>query len=237
MRVLVVFILLNLMCFRVGASQSQERKAVDAFLGYSINLTNYSDSVIITNICFMSHYNVQHGKDSINSLLGKRSIILDSQINDTIANIIQSMLLYYDSLNNKDIKMYINSPGGSVTAGLGIYDTMQFISSDVQTICTGMAASMSLVLLSAGTKGKRCSVKEGKLYIHNPQGGIDASNKNMEDIEKEKIEIEKFRKELLEILVNHTGQRMEKVDSDMKTTRWLGAKESQEYGIIDYIIE
>ena len=87
MRVLVVFILLILMCFRVSASQSQERKAVDAFLEYSINLTNYSDSAIINNICFMSHYSVQHGKDSINSLLGKRSIILDSQINDTIANI------------------------------------------------------------------------------------------------------------------------------------------------------
>ena len=182
MRVLAVFLLLTLMCFQVNA-QPREREAVDAFLDYSNNLTNYCDSAIIKNICFMSHYSVQHGKDSINSLLGKRSIILDSQINDTIAYIIQSMLLYYDSLNNEDIKVFINSPGGSVTAGLGIYDTMQLISSDVQTICTGMAASMSLVLLSSGTKGKRCSVKKGKMYIHNPQGAVEVSSKNKDDFE------------------------------------------------------
>lgn len=136
MRVLAVFLLLTLMCFQVYA-QPQEREAIDSFLDYSTNLTSYSDSAIIKNICFMSHYSLQHGKDSINSLLGKRSIILDSQINDTIAYIIQSMLLYYDSLNNEDIKVFINSPGGSVTAGLGIYDVTQFISSEVQTILYG----------------------------------------------------------------------------------------------------
>ena len=219
---------------KVTTAQPYERQIVKEYLEYATKLTNYDDSTIIRQICLMSLIDEQHAIDSINSLLDHRKIVLNSHINDTIANIMQSMLLYYDSLNDNDIQLYINSPGGSVTAGLGIYDTMQFVNSDIQTICTGVAASMSFVLLSAGTKGKRGSVKLGRFLIHNPDAFIDTSNLYREFV---KSEIQKYRNELIEILVNHTGQSSSKIESDMNNNTWMRANEGIDYGIIDYIIE
>ena len=249
-KILTVFTLSTIMCVQVDATQLQGRKTVDDFLEYSNKLTNYNDTTIIKNICYMSNYRLQHGKDSINLLLEKRSVILNSQINDTIADILQSILLYYDSLNNKDITFFINSPGGSVYAGLGIYDTMQFISSDVATICTGMAASMAAVLLVAGKKGKRFALKHSRIMIHQPTGGAQGQ---ASDIEITAREILKLKKELYSIISEHSGTDLEKVERDCDRDYWMtsqeamdygmidkvlfGAKESQEYGIIDYVIE
>ena len=151
-----------------------------------------------------------------------------------LANIIQAQLLYLDSADpGKDINIYINSPGGSVYAGLGIYDTMQYISSDVSTICTGMAASMAAVLLVAGEKGKRLALPHSRVMIHQPMGGIQGQ---ASDIEITAREILKLKEELYRIISSHSGQSFEKVERDSDRDYWMTAKEAEEYGMIDRVL-
>ena len=172
--------------------------------------------------------------DVFSRLLMDRIIFLGTEINDYTANTIQAQLLYLDSTDpDKDISIYINSPGGSVTAGLGIYDTMQFISSDVATICTGMAASMGAVLLVAGKEGKRSALPHSRVMIHQPLGGVQGQ---ASDIEIEAKEIQKFKKELYTIISNHSHTPYEKVWADSDRNYWMTAEEAKEYGMIDQVL-
>ena len=172
--------------------------------------------------------------DVFSRLMMDRIIFLGTQIDDYTANTLQAQLLYLDSVDaGKDISIYINSPGGSVTAGLGIYDTMQFISSDVATICTGMAASMGAVLLVAGTEGKRSALPHSRVMIHQPLGGVSGQ---AEDILIEAREIDKCRSELYNIISSHSGQTYDKVFADADRNFWMAAGEAKEYGMIDKIL-
>ena len=172
--------------------------------------------------------------DVFSRLMMDRIIFLGTEINDYTANTLQAQLLYLDSVDNsKDISIYINSPGGSVYAGLGIYDTMQFINSDVATICTGMAASMGSVLLCAGAPGKRSALKHSRVMIHQPLGGARGQ---ASDILIAAQEIEKTRKELYTIISEHTGQPLEKIYADGDRDFWMTSQEALEYGMIDEIL-
>lgn len=172
--------------------------------------------------------------DVFSRLMMDRIIFLGTQVTDQSANIIQAQLLYLDSADpGKDINIYINSPGGSVYAGLGIYDTMQYISSDVSTICTGMAASMAAVLLVAGEKGKRLALPHSRVMIHQPMGGIQGQ---ASDIEITAREILKLKEELYRIISSHSGQSFEKVERDSDRDYWMTAKEAEEYGMIDRVL-
>ena len=172
--------------------------------------------------------------DVFSRLMMDRIIFLGTQIDDYTANTLQAQLLYLDSVDpGKDISIYINSPGGSVTAGLGIYDTMQFISSDVATICTGMAASMGAVLLVAGQEGKRSALPHSRVMIHQPLGGVQGQ---ASDIEIEAKEIMKFKKELYTIISNHSHTPFEKVWNDSDRNYWMTAEEAREYGMIDKVL-
>ena len=167
-------------------------------------------------------------------LMMARIIFLGTEIDDYTANTLQAQLLYLDSADSgKDISIYINSPGGSVTAGLGIYDTMQFISSDVATICTGMAASMAAVLLVAGQEGKRSALTHSRVMIHQPLGGVQGQ---ASDIEIEAKEIIKFKKELFTIIANHSHTPYEKVYRDSDRNYWMDAEQAKEYGMIDTVL-
>lgn len=172
--------------------------------------------------------------DVFSRLMMDRIIFLGTPINDDVANIIQAQLLFLESSDpNKDIQIYFNSPGGSVYAGLGIYDTMQYIRSDVATICTGMAASMAAVLLCAGAHGKRSALKHSRVMIHQPMGGAEGQ---ASDIEITAKEILKLREELYEIIANHSHQSIEKVRVDSDRDHWMIAEEAKEYGMIDEIL-
>lgn len=172
--------------------------------------------------------------DVFSRLMADRIIFLGTPIDDYVANTIMAQLLYLDSVDNtKDISLYINSPGGSVTAGLGIYDTMQFISSDVATICTGMAASMAAVLLVSGTEGKRSALPHSRVMIHQPLGGVQGQ---ASDIEIEAKEIMKFKKELYTIIANHSHTPYDKVWNDSDRNYWMTAEEAREYGMIDTVL-
>ncbi len=172
--------------------------------------------------------------DVFSRLMMERIIFLGTQVDDYSANTIQAQLLYLDSVDpGKDISIYINSPGGSVTAGLGIYDTMQFISSDVATLCTGMAASMAAVLLVAGQEGKRSALKHSRVMIHQPLGGVQGQ---ASDIEIEAREIQKFKKELYNIISEHSHQPFEKVWNDSDRNYWMTSAEAKEYGMIDEVL-
>jgi len=172
--------------------------------------------------------------DVFSRLMMERIIFLGTEINDYTSNTIQAQLLYLDSTEpDKDISIYINSPGGSVTAGLGIYDTMQFISSDVATICTGMAASMGAVLLVAGSEGKRQALPHSRVMIHQPLGGVQGQ---ASDIEIEAKEIQKFKKELYTIISNHSHTPYEKVWANSDRNYWMTAEEAKEYGMIDQVL-
>ena len=172
--------------------------------------------------------------DVFSRLMMERIIFLGTQVDDYTANTIQAQLLYLDSVDpGKDISIYINSPGGSVTAGLGIYDTMQFISSDVATLCTGMAASMAAVLLVAGKEGKRSALKHSRVMIHQPLGGVQGQ---ASDIEIEAKEIMKFKKELYTIISDHSHQSFEKVWNDSDRNYWMNAGEAKAYGMIDDVL-
>jgi ATP-dependent Clp protease protease subunit len=159
---------------------------------------------------------------------------LGTGIDDTVANIIQAQLLFLESADNKkDIQIYLNSPGGSVYAGLGIYDTMQYIAPDVSTICTGMAASMGAVLLCAGTTGKRTALKHSRVMIHQPLGGAQGQ---ASDIEITAREIAKLKKELYDIIATHSGQKYDKVWKDSDRDYWMTADEAKAYGMIDEVL-
>jgi ATP-dependent Clp protease protease subunit len=172
--------------------------------------------------------------DVFSRLMMDRIIFLGTGINDQVANVIQAQLLFLESLDaNKDISIYINSPGGGVYAGLGIYDTMQFIKPDVATICTGMAASMGAVLMCAGAKGKRSALPHSRVMIHQPLGGAQGQ---ASDIEITTREILKLKGELYEIIANHSGQTIEKVSQDSDRDYWMKADEAKKYGMIDEVL-
>ena len=172
--------------------------------------------------------------DVFSRLMMDRIIFLGTEVNDYTANVIQAQLLYLDSSEpGKDVSIYINSPGGSVYAGLGIYDTMQYISSDVATICTGMAASMAAVLLVAGEKGKRFALRHSRVMIHQPMGGAQGQ---ASDIEITAREIQKLKKELYTIISDHSGQPFDKVERDSDRDYWMTSQEALDYGMIDKLL-
>lgn len=172
--------------------------------------------------------------DVFSRLMMDRIIFLGVPIDDTVANIIQAQLLFLESTDpSKDIQIYFNSPGGSVYAGLGIYDTMQYISADVATICTGMAASMAAVLMTAGQKGKRSALTHSRIMIHQPMGGAQGQ---ASDIEITAREILKIKKELYTIIANHSGQTLEQIEKDSDRDYWMTAQEAVDYGMIDEIL-
>ena len=173
--------------------------------------------------------------DVFSRLMMDRIIFLGLPIDDYVANIIQAQLLYLDSSDpGKDIQIYFNTPGGSVHAGLGIYDTMQYISADIATICTGMAASMGAVLLTAGKKGKRSALKHSRIMIHQPAGGFEGQ---ASDIEIQAREIIKLKRELYEIIAFHTGNPVERVEKDSDRDYWMTSQEAKDYGMIDEILQ
>lgn len=173
--------------------------------------------------------------DIFSRLMMDRIIFMGTGINDYVSNIIMGQLLFLESVDSKkDIQIYVNSPGGSVYAGLGIYDTMQYIAPDVATICVGMAASMGAVLMCAGKKGKRTSLKHSRVMIHQPLGGAEGQ---ASDIEITAREIQKLKKELYEIIAKHSNQEFEKVYKDSDRDYWMTAQEAKDYGMIDEILE
>ena len=173
--------------------------------------------------------------DVFSRLMMDRIIFLGTEISDYTANTIQAQLLYLDSVDStKEISIYLNSPGGSVTAGLGIYDTMQFVSSPVATICTGMAASMAAVLLVAGQEGKRSALPHSRVMIHQPLGGVQGQ---ASDIEITAREIQKMKKELYTIISDHSHTPFDKVWADSDRDYWMTAQEAKEYGMIDQVLE
>ena len=172
--------------------------------------------------------------DVFSRLMKDRIIFLGVPIDDDVANIIQAQLLFLESQDSeRDIQIYLNSPGGYVHAGLGIYDTMQYINPDVSTICTGMAASMAAVLLCAGAKGKRFALPHSRVMIHQPLGGTQGQ---ASDIEIEAREIQKLKKELYEIIANHSGKDYDQVWKDCDRNYWMVAAEAKEYGMIDEVL-
>ena len=196
---------------------------------YRADITNYVSPTIIEE----RQLNVA-AMDVFSRLMMDRIIFLGAPIYDDAANIIQAQLLFLESIGaDKDINLYINSPGGSVSAGLGIYDTMQLISCDVATICTGMAASMGAVLLTAGAAGKRAALTHSRVMIHQPLGGAQGQ---ASDIEITAREISKTKRELYEILSLHSGAPYEKIERDADRDYWLTSTEAKEYGLIDNVL-
>lgn len=179
------------------------------------------------------HNNYERAYDIYSRLLKDRIIILSGEITDEVANVVVAQLLYLDSINNNDINLYINSPGGSVTAGMAILDTMNFIKSDVSTICIGMAASMAAFLLSCGTKGKRCCLENSEVMIHQPLGGAQGQATEIK-IAAERII--KLKNKLNKMLSKNTNQKLEKIEKDTERDFFLNAKEALEYGLIDKIL-
>lgn len=172
--------------------------------------------------------------DVYSRLMMDRIIFLGYPINDEVANIVTAQLLFLESTDRtRDIQMYINSPGGSVYSGLGMYDTMQYITPDVSTICIGMAASMSAVLLCAGTKGKRTALRHSRLMLHQPSGAIGGQ---ASDIDITVQEIKKIKKNLYDIISTHTGKPVKQVEKDCDRDYWLTAEESKEYGLVDEVL-
>jgi ATP-dependent Clp protease protease subunit len=172
--------------------------------------------------------------DVFSRLMMDRIIFLGIPIDDYVANIIQAQLLFLESSDpGKDIQIYFNSPGGSVHAGLGIYDTMQYINCEIATICTGMAASMAAVLMTAGTKGKRSALKHSRIMIHQPMGGAQGPASDIEIVAKE---IAKLKRELYQIIADHSGQTIERVEQDSDRDYWMTSQEALEYGMIDDIL-
>ncbi|PRX57778.1 ATP-dependent Clp endopeptidase proteolytic subunit ClpP [Flagellimonas meridianipacifica] len=172
--------------------------------------------------------------DVFSRLMMDRIIFMGTGINDQVANIVQAQLLFLESADaSKDIQIYINSPGGSVYAGLGIYDTMQFIKPDVATICTGIAASMAAILLCAGEKGKRSGLTHSRVMIHQPLSGAQGQASDIEIAAKEVL---KIKDELYQIIANHSGQTFDKVYEDSDRDFWMKAEEAKKYGMIDEVL-
>lgn len=172
--------------------------------------------------------------DVFSRLMMDRIIFLGVPIDDDVANIIMAQMLFLESADpGKDIQVYFNSPGGSIYAGLGIYDTMQYINCDVATICTGLAASMSAVLMTAGTKGKRSALKHSRIMIHQPMSGVQGQ---ATDIEITSREVQKLKKELYNIIAEHSGQPYKKIEKDSDRDYWMTADEAKAYGMIDTVL-
>ena len=195
---------------------------------------NFSSSYISPTIIEERQLNVT-SIDIFSRLMMDRIIFLGVPINDDVANIIQGQLLYLESTDpSKDIQLYLNSPGGAVHAGLGIYDTMQYIGADVSTLCSGMAASMGAVLLAGGTKSKRSALRHSRVMIHQPMGGAEGQ---AADIEITAREILKIKREIYSILSEHTGNSFEKIEKDADRNYWLTSDEAMEYGMIDEVLK
>jgi ATP-dependent Clp protease protease subunit len=192
------------------------------------NVTNLTPNIIEErpmNIAVMDVYS---------RLMMDRIIFLGYPINDEVANIVTAQLLFLESTDRtRDINMYINSPGGSVYAGLGMYDTMQFIAPDIATICIGMAASMGAVLMCSGAKGKRTALKHSRIMMHQPSAGAGGQ---ATDIEITVNEIRKLKRELYEIIANHTGQPVDKVAEDCDRDYWMTSEEARQYGLVDEVL-
>ena len=194
---------------------------------------NITSSYISPSILEERQLNVTQ-MDVFSRLMMDRIIFLGTQVDDYTANVIQAQLLFLDSSDpGKDISIYLNTPGGSVYAGLGIYDTMQFISSDVATICTGMAASMAAILLTAGANGKRSALPHSRVMIHQPMGGAEGQ---ASDIEITAKQIVGLKKELYEIIALHSGKSLKQIEKDADRDYWMKAAEAKEYGMIDEIL-
>ncbi len=192
-----------------------------------------NSSYITPNIIEERQLNVA-SMDVFSRLMMDRIIFLGVPIDDDVANIIQAQLLFLESTDSeKDISIYFNTPGGSVYAGLGIYDTIQFINPDINTICTGMAASMGAVLLTAGAKGKRSALPHSRVMIHQPMGGAQGQ---ASDIEITAREIKKLKNELYQIIAKHTGKTFEQIEKDSDRDYWMTATEAKEYGMIDEVL-
>ena len=217
-------------------SSKEFKKYATKHLGLnSMTLNRYSSvkNYISPTIIEERQLNVAQ-MDVFSRLMMDRIIFLGVPIDDTVANIIQAQLLFLESVDSRrDIQIYLNSPGGSVYAGLGIYDTMQYIAPDIATICTGLAASMSAVLLCAGAKGKRTALKHSRIMIHQPMGGAEGQ---ASDIEITAREIQKLKKELFEIIAQHSEKDYKKVAKDSDRDYWMTAKEAKEYGMIDEVL-
>ncbi len=195
--------------------------------------TSISNSYISPTIIEERQLNVA-SMDVFSRLMMDRIIFLGVPIDDYVANIIMAQLLFLESTDpSKDIQIYFNTPGGSVHAGLGIYDTMQYINCDIATICTGMAASMGAVLLTAGEKGKRSALKHSRVMIHQPMGGAQGQ---ASDIEITAREIMKLKKELYTIISDHSGMPFDKVEKNSDRDYWMTAQEAKEYGMIDEVL-
>jgi ATP-dependent Clp protease, protease subunit len=200
----------------------------------SLHVGSYIHSSLTPYIIEERQMNVAQ-MDVFSRLMMDRIIFLGTAINDQVANIVEAQLLFLESVDaKKDIQIYLNSPGGSVYAGLGIYDTMQVVSPDVATICTGIAASMAAVLLCAGEKGKRTALPHSRVMIHQPLGGAQGQ---ASDIEITTREILKLKKELYEIISEHSGQPFDKVSDDSDRDYWMIASEALEYGMIDEVLK
>ena len=199
----------------------------------SMHLEHYVDGSLTPYIIEERQLNVAQ-MDVFSRLMMDRIIFLGTGINDQVANIVQAQLLFLESADaKKDIQIYMNSPGGSVYAGLGIYDTMQVVSPDVATICTGIAASMGAVLLCAGAKGKRSALKHSHVMIHQPMGGAQGQASDMEITLQE---ILKLKRELYEIIADHSGQAFDKVEHDSDRDYWMTSEEAKTYGMIDEVL-
>ena len=212
----------------------------DEFRKYAVKLRGINSMVLHDFQSSMTPYIIEERQlnvaqmDVFSRLMMDRIIFLGTGINDQVANIIQAQLLFLESVDaKKDIQIYLNSPGGGVYAGLGIYDTMQYINCDVATICTGMAASMGAVLLCAGAKGKRSALRHSRVMIHQPMGGAEGQATDMEITVNE---IKKLKKELYEIISNHSGQTFERVEKDGDRDYWMIAEEAKAYGMIDELL-
>lgn len=204
----------------------QSGNTVDGYVRHQINnLTPYIIEERPMNVASM---------DVFSRLMMDRIIFMGVPVTDEVANIIQAQLLFLDSVDSsRDIQIYLNSPGGSVYAGLGIYDTMQFVGADVATICTGMAASMAAVLLCAGAAGKRTALKHARVMIHQPMSGMQGQVSEMEIALKETL---KVRDELYNIIAEHSGQTFEKISKDSDRDYWMSAEEAKAYGMIDDVL-
>ncbi len=200
----------------------------------SMHVENYLQASLTPYIIEERQLNVAQ-MDVFSRLMMDRIIFLGTGINDQVANIVQAQLLFLESVDSKkDIQIYLNSPGGGVYAGLGIYDTMQLVGPDVATICTGMAASMGAVLLCAGAEGKRSALKHSRVMIHQPMGGAQGQASDMEISLKQILTL---KKELYEIISTHSGKPFDTVEKDSDRDYWMRAEEAKEYGMIDEVLE
>lgn len=217
---------------KFAAAQGLNSMHVEKVLSQSANQIEASVGYISPTILEERQLNVTQ-MDVFSRLMMDRVIFLGTEVNDYTANVIQAQLLYLDSVDSeRDIHLYLNTPGGSVYAGLGIYDTMQFVRAKVATICTGLAASMGAVLLVAGEKGMRAALPHSRVMIHQPLGGVQGQ---ASDIEITAKEILKLKDELYAILSDHSGKSIEAIRQDADRDHWMTAKEALEYGIIDQI--